>query len=58
MAERVFAILVSPSILKKVRSYINRQEQHHFKIGYEKEYQELVKPFPQSDDIKHSPFTY
>jgi len=53
-----FAISVSPSILKNVRSYIDRQEQHHSKTGYEKEYQELVNLFPQSDDINHSPFTY
>ncbi len=51
-----FAISVSPSILSRVRSYIERQELHHSKTDFEKEYQKLAKYFPFSNTTKNPEF--
>ena len=51
-----FAISVSPSILNRVRSYIDRQELHHSKTDFEKEYQELAKHFPFSNTTNNPEF--
>jgi REP element-mobilizing transposase RayT len=37
-----FAISVSESIVPKVRAYIKNQENHHKKISYQKEYEQLI----------------
>jgi len=41
-ADEYYAVSVSESLLKKVRAYINRQEEHHRKIPFSKELEELI----------------
>jgi len=41
-ADEYFAASVSASIIPKVRSYIDNQEEHHMKKTFEEEYQEFL----------------
>ena len=42
-ADEYFAESVSPKDLDRVRAYIKIQEQHHHKISFQEEYEQLLK---------------
>ena len=42
-ADEYFAVSVSESMLDRVRAYIENQEEHHKKVTFMQEYQELIK---------------
>ena len=42
-AEDYYAVSVSPSDLERVRAYIKNQKEHHRKIGFQEEYEMLMK---------------
>jgi putative transposase len=44
-ADEYFAVSVSESIIDKVRSYINNQEDHHKKITFTEEYENFIKQY-------------
>ena len=44
-ADEYFAASVSESMLDRVRTYIENQEEHHKKVTFMQEYQELTKSF-------------
>ena len=44
-AEEYFAVSVSESHLPRVREYIKNQEEHHRKMSWEDEYDELMKTY-------------
>ena len=41
-ADEYFAVSVSESVIDKVRSYIDRQEEHHKKVTFNQEYEEFI----------------
>jgi REP element-mobilizing transposase RayT len=44
-ADEYFAVSVSESIIDKVRTYINNQEDHHKKITFTQEYETFIKQY-------------
>ena len=44
-ADEYFAASMSESMLDRVRTYIENQEEHHKKVTFMQEYQELTKSF-------------
>ena len=41
-ADEYFAVSVSESVLDKVRTYINNQEEHHRKMTFKQEYDDFI----------------
>ena len=44
-ADEYFAVSVSESMLSRVRTYIENQEEHHKKISFELEYQKFISKY-------------
>jgi len=44
-ADEYFAVSVSESILDKVRTYIDRQEDHHKKVTFSQEYEDFISKY-------------
>ena len=44
-ADEYFAVSVSESMLDKVRTYIDGQEEHHKKVNFAQEYDEFMKKY-------------
>ena len=43
--DEYFAVLISESVVDKVRKYIDNQEEHHRKISFKEEYDEFIKKY-------------
>lgn len=48
-ADEYFAVSVSESIIDKVRTYINNQEEHHKKITFTQEYENFINHYNFND---------
>ncbi|MEK6729817.1 MAG: transposase, partial [Planctomycetota bacterium] len=48
-ADEYFAVSVSESVLDKVRTYINTQDEHHQKVSFAQEYEEFIKKYNFDD---------
>ncbi|HEX5171473.1 MAG TPA: IS200/IS605 family transposase [Cyclobacteriaceae bacterium] len=44
-ADEYFAVSVSESMIDKVRTYIQRQEEHHSRIAFIDEYEEFIRKY-------------
>ena len=44
-ADEYFAVSVSESVLDKVRTYINTQDEHHQKVSFAQEYEKFIKKY-------------
>ena len=44
-ADEYFAVSVSDSVLDKVRTYINTQDEHHQKVSFAQEYEIFIKKY-------------
>ena len=44
-ADEYFAVSVSESVLDKVRTYINTQDEHHQKVSFAQEYEIFIKKY-------------
>jgi putative transposase len=44
-ADEYFAVSVSESIIDKIRTYIDGQEEHHQKVTFTKEYEEFISKY-------------
>ena len=43
--DEYFAVSVSESIHEKVRNYIKKQEEHHYKITFKEEYDVFIEKY-------------
>ena len=50
-----FVISVSPSMVDKVRAYVDNQEAHHQQITFEQEYNKLVEHFLLINELQNKP---
>lgn len=44
-ADEYFAVSVSESVLGKVRTYVNTQDEHHQKVSFAQEYEIFIKKY-------------
>ncbi len=50
-----FVVSVSPSMIEKVRTYVDNQEMRHRKISFEKEYEQLIEHFLLINELQNKP---